>query len=71
MEYIYLLIMVAVIGLICFAVYRTVVKKKKAENIYTPFDDATSGTNDTYSSRSLIEDTDQATPYEEKKYPDQ
>lgn len=53
MEYIYLLIMVAVIGLICFAVYRTVVKKKKAENIYTPFDDATSGTNDTYRQQIL------------------
>jgi len=34
------------LGLIILAVYNVVVRKKKVDNMYTPFDDATQGIKD-------------------------
>lgn len=43
MNAIVLIISVLFLGLILMGVYNVVVRKKKVENMYTPFDDATRG----------------------------
>lgn len=43
MNSIVLIVGVLFLGLILIGVYNVVVRKKKVENMYTPFDDATKG----------------------------
>lgn len=43
MNSIVLIVGVLFLGLILMGVYNVVVRKKKVENMYTPFDDATKG----------------------------
>lgn len=43
MNAIVLILGILFLGLILMGVYNVVVRKKKVENMYTPFDDATKG----------------------------
>ncbi|MCG7337535.1 hypothetical protein MHZ95_19940 [Sporosarcina sp. ACRSM] len=53
--------------LIGYAFYKSLVKKKKFANMYTPYDDMTRGTNDTNHHMQLEEDTRHQIPIEESK----
>jgi hypothetical protein len=53
--------------LIGFAFYKSLVKKRKSGNMYTPYDDMTRGTIDTNQSKSLEEDTRHTIRIEENK----
>jgi hypothetical protein len=53
--------------LIGYAFFKSLVKKRKSGNMYTPYDDMTRGTIDTNHSKSLEEDTRHAVRIEENK----
>lgn len=53
--------------LIGYAFYKSLVKKKRLANMYTPYDDMTRGTNDTNHLMHLEEDTRHQIPVEETK----
>lgn len=62
-----ILLGVGMLLLVGIAVYKVVVKKKKVQNMYAPYDDLTRGANDVNGSRTPPVDTRQIIRQEESE----
>lgn len=63
MAYIYTLLVISVLGLIC---YRMIKKKSTPSNLYTPYDEITMGSKIDVKQVNQLEDTKHIVKYEEK-----